>query len=171
MFSDLKRIGLEACVLIAFGALFGLTLNHQLIVDAFTGHLASPLRSTTQERSASQESVPAALPMPVLIDEVPQLIASGGWLVDARSPELFAMGSIDGALSLPLVDIDAFLPDFLARVAKDQVIIIYCSGFGCPDSFDLGVLLIELGYQDVRVFEGGYPEWRDAGLPVAGEIR
>lgn len=163
MFSDLKRIGLEACVLIAFGALFGLTLNHQLVVDAFSGRLVAPLRSITQE------SVPVALPMPVLIDEVQQLIASGGWIVDARGPELFAMGSIDGALSLPLVDIDAFLPAFLARVAKDQVIIIYCSGFGCPDSFDLGVLLIELGYQDVRVFEGGYPEWRDVGLPVAGE--
>ena len=163
MFSDLKRIGLEACVLIAFGALFGLTLNHQLVVDAFSGHLVSPLRPVTQE------SAPAVLPMPVLIDEVQQLIASGGWIVDARSPDLFAMGSIDGALSLPLVDIDAFLPDFLARVDKDQVIITFCSGFGCPDSFDLGVLLIELGYQDVRVFEGGYPEWRDAGLPVAGK--
>lgn len=163
MFSDLKRIGLEACVLIAFGALFGLTLNHQLVVDAFSGHLVSPLRPV------SQESAPAALPMPVLIDEVQQLVASGGRIVDARSPELFAMGSIDGALSLPLVDIDVFLPDFLARVDKDQVIITFCSGFGCPDSFDLGVLLIELGYQDVRVFEGGYPEWRDAGLPVAGE--
>jgi rhodanese-related sulfurtransferase len=165
MFSDLKRIGLEACVLIAFGALFGLTLNHQLVVDAFSGRLVSPLRPATQE------SALATLPMPVLIDEVQQLVASGGRIVDARSPELFAMGSIDGALSLPLVDIDAFLPDFLARVAKDQVIITYCSGFGCPDSFDLGVLLIELGYQDVRVFEGGYPEWRDAGLPVAGENR
>jgi len=163
MFSDLKRIGLEACVLIAFGALFGLTLNHQLVVDAFSGHLVSPLRPVTQE------SAPVALPMPVLIDEVPRLIAAGGWIVDARSPDLFAMGSIDGALSLPLVDIDAFLPDFLARVDKEQVIITFCSGFGCPDSFDLGVLLIELGYQDVRVFEGGYPEWRDAGLPVAGE--
>ena len=162
MFSDLKRIGLEACVLIAFGTLFGLTLNHQLVVDAFSGHLVSPLRPATQE------SVPAALPMPVLIDEVQQLIASGGWIVDARSPELFDMGAIDGALSLPLVDIDAFLPDFLVRVSKDQVIITYCSGFGCPDSFDLGILLIELGYHDVRVFEGGYPEWRDAGLPVAG---
>ena len=169
MFSDLKRIGLEACVLIAFGALFGLTLNHQLVVDAFSGSLVSPLRSTTQESPVTQEIAPAALPMPVLIDEVQQLIASGGWIVDARSPDLFAMGSIDGALSLPLVDIDAFLPDFLARVDKDQVIITFCSGFGCPDSFDLGVLLIELGYQDVRVFEGGYPEWRDASLPVAGE--
>jgi rhodanese-related sulfurtransferase len=47
--------------------------------------------------------------------------------------------------------------------------VTYCSGFGCPDSFDLGMRLIETGYRDVRVFEGGYPEWRDAGLAVAGE--
>lgn len=165
MFSDLKRIGLEACVLIAFGGLFGLTLNHQLVMDAFFGRLVSPQRPVTQE------SVPVALPMPVLIDEVQQMMASGGLIVDARSPELYAMGYIDGAVSLPLVDIDALLPDFLTRVAKSQVIITYCSGFGCPDSFDLGVLLIESGYQEVLVFEGGYPEWRDAGLPVAGANR
>lgn len=162
MFSDLKRIGLEACVLIAFGALFGLALNYQLVIDAFSGQLTAPLRP------AMQASVLVTLPMPALIDEVQQVLASGGLIVDARSPELFVMGHIDGAISLALVDSDALLPDFLARVAKDQVLITYCSGFGCPDSFDLGVLLIKLGYQDVRVFEGGYPEWRDAGLPVAG---
>ena len=70
-----------------------------------------------------------------------------------------------------MIDSAAQLPDFILRVAKDQTVIAYCSGFGCPDSFDLGVLLIESGYQDVRVFEGGYPEWRDAGLAVAGEDR
>jgi rhodanese-related sulfurtransferase len=165
MFDDLKRIGLEACVLIAFGALFGLTLNHQLLMDAFSGRLVSPQRSTVKE------SVTIAMPMPVLIDDVQQAIASGGMIVDARSPELYAEGHIDGALSLPMVDIDTLLPGFLADVSKDQLIITYCSGFGCPDSFDLGVLLIESGYTDVQVFEGGYPEWRDAGLPVAGEGR
>ena len=163
MFNDLKRIGLEACVLIAFGALFGLSLNHGLVLDAFSGHLVSPLRPD------AQESVPAALPMPALIDEVKQVMASGGLIVDARSPELYAAGHIDGAVSLPMVEVDAMLPDFLSRVDKGQTLITYCSGFGCPDSFDLGVFLIEAGYQDVRVFEGGYPEWRDAGLPVAGE--
>jgi rhodanese-related sulfurtransferase len=45
-------------------------------------------------------------------------------------------------------------------------LVIYCNGYGCPDSFDLGLRLIEAGYRDVRVFEGGLPEWRDAGLPV-----
>ena len=163
MFSDLKRIGLEACVLIAFGGLCGLTLNYQLVMDSFTGSLVSP-QSTAEEVSS-----PAALPMPVLIDEVQQVLASGGLIVDARSPELHALEHIDGAVSLPMVEIDAALPDFLAKVAKDQIIITYCSGFGCPDSFDLGMTLIDVGYLDVLVFEGGFPEWRDAGLPVAGE--
>lgn len=163
MLSDLQRIGLEACVLIAFGLLLGLTLNHQLVMDAFSGRLAAP------QRPLAQEDRPVALPMPILIDEVQQLATSGALIVDARSPELFAMGSIAGAVSLPMVEIDAELPEFLARVAKDQILVTYCSGFGCPDSFDLGVRLIASGYQDVRVFEGGYPEWRDAGLPVAGE--
>jgi len=165
MFDDLKRIGLEACVLVAFGALFGLTLHHQLVLDAFAGRLVA------EQRPGQGETASTALPMPVLIDEVQQTLAAGGLIVDARSPELYAMGHIDGALSLPLVDIDNQLPRFLGRAAKDQVIITYCSGFGCPDSFDLGVRLIESGYRDVRVFEGGYPEWRDVGLPVAEGAR
>jgi rhodanese-related sulfurtransferase len=109
--------------------------------------------------------------MPALIDEVQQVAASGGVIVDARSPEQYAAGHIDGAVSLPLVEIDAALSDFIARVDKNRTLVIYCSGFGCPDSFDLGVRLIESGYTDVRVFEGGYPEWRDAGLPVAGDAQ
>ena len=165
MLTDLKRIGLEACVLISFGALFGLTLNHQLVMDAFTGSLAPP------QRQKAVTSAPAALPMPVLIEDVQQLLASGGLLLDARSPELYSAGHIEGAVSLPMVEIDAKLPDFLTHIAKDQIIITYCSGFGCPDSFDLGMQLIDAGYLDVRVFEGGFPEWRDAGLPVAGEGR
>lgn len=170
MTDDLKRIFLEACVMLAFGALFGLTLNHQLVLDAFTGRLV-PQRQVADTQAELQPQAPSALPMPVLLDEVQQLITAGGVLVDARSPELFAAGHIEGALSLPLADIDVVLPDFTARIGKDRVVVTYCSGFGCPDSFDLGMRLIEAGYVDVRVFEGGYPEWRDAGLAVAGEAQ
>ncbi len=165
MAGDLKRIVLEACVLVSFGALFGLTLNHQMVVDAFSGRLV-PL-----QRPVAQESVPFALPMPVLIVDVQKAAASGGLIVDARSPELYAAGHIEGAVSLPMVDVDSGLAAFLQEVAKDRLIITYCSGFGCPDSFDLGVRLIESGYTEVQVFEGGYPEWHDAGLPVVGEDR
>ncbi len=168
MTDDLKRILLEACVLIAFGALAGLTANHQMVLDAFAGRLVSPLPVAKIDQ-AVREHVPVALPMPVLLDEVQQLMTAGGLLLDARSPELFAEGHIKGAISLPMVDIEEVLADFIARIDRDQVVMTYCSGFGCPDSFDLGMRLIEEGFSDVRVFEGGYPEWRDAGLAVAGE--
>ena len=156
---DLKRIILEACVLVSFGVLFGLTLNHQLVMDAFTGQLVA-------QRQLEEVSPSAVLPVPVLIDEVQQVLAEGAMLIDARSPELYLAGHIAGAVSLPLVEIDTALPAFLDQVPQDRIIITYCSGFGCPDSFDLGLMLLENGYRDVRVFEGGYPEWRDAGLPV-----
>jgi len=168
MTDDHKRIFLEACVMLAFGALFGLTMNHQLVLDAFSGRLV-PQRQVANAEQEPQPNAPQALPMPVLLDEVQQLVTDGGVLVDARSPELYAAGHIEGAVSLPLVDVDDVLPEFIARIGKDRVVVTYCSGFGCPDSFDLGMRLIEAGYSDVRVFEGGYPEWRDAGLAVEGE--
>ena len=168
MTDNLKRIFLEACVLMAFGALFGLTMNHQLVLDAFAGRLV-PQRPVGDMQEEPQEKVPLAYPMPILLDEVQQLMTEGGLLIDARSSELFEEGHIEGAISLPLVDIETVLPEFSRRVDKDRTVVTYCSGFGCPDSFDLGMRLIETGYSDVRVFEGGYPEWRDAGLAVAGE--
>ena len=168
MSENLKRIFCEACVLVAFGVLFGLTVNNQLVLDAFAGRLV-PKPSAADIDDNLQEKI--ALPIPVLLDEVQQLLAAGGLLVDARSPELFAAGHIEGAVSLPFADIEDLLAGFVGRVDKDRVVVTYCSGFGCPDSFDLGMRLIEAGYRDVRVFEGGYPEWRDAGLAVAGESR
>lgn len=165
MCRDLKRICLEVCVLIAFGALFGLSLNYRLILDAFSGHLVS------QQSQIAKENISTSLPMPVLIDEVRQVQASGGVIVDARNPELYAEGHIEGAVSLPMVEIDIALPGFLALVGRNTTLVTYCSGFGCPDSFDLGLRLIEAGYKDVRVFEGGFPEWRDADLPIAGGSR
>ena len=45
-------------------------------------------------------------------------------------------------------------------------LVVYCSGYGCPDSFDLAMRLLAAGYRDVLVFEGGFPAWQDAGLPV-----
>lgn len=168
MSENLKRIFCEACVLVAFGVLFGLTVNNQLVLDAFAGRLVPQPPAADIDDNLNKK---IALPMPALLDEVQQLVAAGGLLVDARSPELFAAGHIEGAVSLPLADIEDMLAGFVGRVDKDRVVVTYCSGFGCPDSFDLGVRLIEAGYSDVRVFEGGYPEWRDAGLAVAGESR
>ena len=154
-------------MLVAFGTLVGLTINHQLVIGAFSGTL-TPEQCQTDGAVIEASTI---LPLPALLDDVQQAADFDVLIVDARSPELYERSHIVGAVSLPMVDVEAMLPDFMASVPKNRSMIIYCSGFGCPDSFDLGVRLLEEGYQDVRVFEGGLPEWHDAGLPVTGESR
>ncbi len=49
---------------------------------------------------------------------------------------------------------------------REQPLVVYCSGYDCHDSRDLATRLLAAGYRTVYVFEGGYPEWRDAGYPT-----
>ena len=47
-----------------------------------------------------------------------------------------------------------------------NIFIIYCSGGECSLSFDLAdYLFSEKLFEKILVFEGGWPEWKDAGYP------
>lgn len=160
MNSELRRILLEAAVILTLGVVVGLSFNYRLVLDAFSGRLTAPAAV------ASTDSGTELYPLPVDLQRLQVLLTQGALLIDARITELYAEGHLQGARSLPLADFAEWFPDFRATVPLETTLILYCSGYGCPDSFDLGVLLLKEGYQDVQVFEGGFPEWRDAGLPV-----
>jgi rhodanese-related sulfurtransferase len=155
--TELRRILLEAAVIVLLGVVLGLSFNGRLLLKVFSGGPPQP--------SAVVESR-ALYPQPVDLAEVRELAAAGAVLLDARTAELYADGHLPGARSLPLGEMDEGLAAFRQTVPTDAVIVTYCSGYGCPDSFDQGVRLLAEGWRDVRVFEGGYPEWHDAGLPV-----
>jgi len=156
--SDTRRILLEAAVIVLLGAVLGLSFNYRLVMNAFSGRPPAP--------AARPESVQTLYPAPASLAQVQEMVAAGAVLIDARSPELFAEGHLPGARSLPLAEMTSGLEVLRRDVPLNAVIVTYCNGFGCPDSFDLGVALLQAGWRDVRVFEGGFPEWRDAGLPV-----
>lgn len=158
-----RRVLLEAAVICAVAMSVGLSLNYRMVMNAFSGKTVAP-----PPIELAQVEV-AAFPDPVELDEVQELLSAGGLLIDARHQEDYLAAHLEGAVSLPLGEVDQQLENFRREVPSDRVLITYCNGFGCPDSFDLGVLLLEAGYQEVRVFEGGFPEWRDAGLPLQGE--
>ena len=159
MSGELRRILLEAAVILALGVVVGLSINYRLVLDVFSG------RMTAQVPVVADAAV-ELYPVPVDLQRLQTLLGQGALLVDARAVELYAEGHLQGARSLPLGELSSRLTEFRATVPLETTLILYCSGYGCPDSFDLGVLLLKEGYQDVQVFEGGLPEWRDAGLPV-----
>jgi rhodanese-related sulfurtransferase len=154
-YSNLRRVLLEALVIICSGILLGLTFNYALVSAVFKGELTPP---TAHDATQSLNQ----LPLPASLADVREA-TTDTVLVDARIEELYVAAHLPGALSLPLADIETRFNDFAANVPKDKKLIVYCNGYGCPDSFDLGVVLLQKGYQDVMVFEGGMPEWRDAG--------
>ena len=161
--SAVRRLLLEAAVLCAVAMAVGLSLNYRMVMNAFTGKTVAPALIKT----ASVEV--AEYPDPIALDEVQELIAAGALLVDARHADDYHETHLPDAASLPLGEVESMLESFRKQVPADRILITYCNGYGCPDSFDLGVLLLKAGYQQVRVFEGGFPEWRDAGLPLQGE--
>jgi rhodanese-related sulfurtransferase len=86
--------------------------------------------------------------------------------VDARDTEEFKEGHIKGAISLPVGKFDHQGPLFKDLVPVDTFIVTYCNGKGCESSLELAELLLDSGYKDVKVFYGGWEQWRDAGYPV-----
>ena len=72
---------------------------------------------------------------------------------------------------MPLGEFEALLPSFIAKVPPRSILVIYCNGYDCHDSRELGAKLLRAGYRTVYVFEGGYPEWKDAGYPTKGGNR
>jgi len=83
-------------------------------------------------------------------------------ILDVRPLEEFKAGHIDGALCVPLNELEFML----AKLPKDKEIVAYCRGPYCVLSVEAVELLNEKGYHAVRL-EEGFQEWRSIGLSVA----
>ena len=82
-------------------------------------------------------------------------------VLDVRPPEVYAAGHIAGALSLPLAELRRGLAD----LPTSRKIVAYGRGPYCVLAAEAVRLLRQRGFDAVRLSDG-YPEWRDAGLPI-----
>jgi len=98
-------------------------------------------------------------------DELLAGLASGKvTLLDVRPEEEFHAGHLPKAINVPLAQLEVMLD----KLPHDREIVAYCRGPYCVLSHQAVQRLRQLGYR-VRRFEEGYPEWKAAGLPVAGQ--
>ncbi len=98
--------------------------------------------------------------------------AEGALVIDARDPEEYGDGHIAGAINLPY-DRAISDPAMLETLGTGgRPIIVYCGGGACEASLNLAFELLAVGHERIAVYEGGFPEWSDAGYPVErGEAR
>ena len=132
-----------------------------ILLPGFMGTVAPVQAAGKNYRSP--ESVDGATT--VKAAEVKVLHEAGTAIVDVRNPRLYARGHITGAHHLDLKH--AYNDESLAAVvARDEPVVIYCSGVKCSRSTIASRKAVSWGYEKVYFFRGGIVEWRNAGYPV-----
>lgn len=92
-----------------------------------------------------------------------QLVAAdktGVMLLDVRTKEEFAFGTIEGAVNIPLDD----LRDRLGELPKDKTIVVFCA-VGLRGYLAARILMGH-GFKNVRNLSGGYKTYSTALAPV-----
>ena len=85
--------------------------------------------------------------------------------IDARDSEDYEAGHIENAINIPY-DYYEDYEEVMDGLDDDGIYIIYCSGEECSLSIDLADHLYNEELIDkLLIFEGGWPQWRDAGYP------
>jgi rhodanese-related sulfurtransferase/DNA-binding transcriptional ArsR family regulator len=88
-------------------------------------------------------------------------------LIDVRPEIEYRAAHIPGALSIPVIA----LPERLEELPKRPEIVAYCRGPYCVMAYKAVEILRPVGYR-ARRLDGGFTEWRRAGLPlVRGETQ
>ena len=82
-------------------------------------------------------------------------------LLDVRPAEEYAAGHLPNALSMPVTELEARLPE----LPQDKEIVAYCRGPYCVFADEAVTLLRTNGYH-ARRLEQGLPDWRALGLQV-----
>lgn len=97
-----------------------------------------------------------------LDDAVEAMANEEPFVIDVRSFDSYYKARVPGATSVPIEDIDDYVPDF--PTAHDAPIITVCDRGNLSL---LGVLyLVSLGYKNARSLNGGTLGWIDKGYPV-----
>jgi hydroxyacylglutathione hydrolase len=81
-------------------------------------------------------------------------------LIDVRSTGEFAHGHVPGARSIPLGDLTARL----AEIPRNRPVVVHCQSGG--RAAIAASILKANGFSDVRLFPGGFDEWRESGRSV-----
>ena len=91
--------------------------------------------------------------------------AGSAIFIDARDPEDYESGHIQNAMNIPYDYYEEY-EDVINGLDDAGIYIIYCSGEECSLSIDLAYYLYNEKLIDkLLIFEGGWPQWRDAGYP------
>ncbi|MBM3863386.1 MAG: rhodanese-like domain-containing protein [Verrucomicrobia bacterium] len=125
--------------------------------------------------TAGEPKKPVAVPRPaevtsISIDRLFPLVESGRvLLIDARPSIIHRFGRLPAAVNVPrstvATSVRRMNETWVAARRDGRWIVVYCTDRNCPDAVEVAAEIAALGHP-CSVYEGGWEEWKSAGLPV-----
>lgn len=140
--------------------------------------LASATKADFKSVASMLNTTPTSLPGAKVISaaEARGLMAKGVPVYDVRVADEYETAHVPGAISVPYKEGSAKEVGFdpaddqfaLNKLPKDKnaPFMMYCDGTICWKSYKSATMAIQAGWKNVYWFRGGFPEWKEAGLPV-----
>ena len=64
------------------------------------------------------------------------------------------------------MEFDQKIIQILDSINRQSALLIYCSSVECTDSHTFAQRLTNLGYDNVKVFSGGFRQWQEKGYEI-----
>jgi rhodanese-related sulfurtransferase len=151
---DTERDGTKVIYRLAGDDVLDLWLALRLVAEAHLAEVSHLHRAETNDAEA---------PPPMSRDDLAAAVHVGDvLLIDVRPAIEYEHGHLPEAVSMP---IDSFAGG-LETLPMSRRIVVYCRGRYCRFADEAVAVLRGAGFDAVRL-EGGWPEWRAEGRPVA----
>ena len=85
-------------------------------------------------------------------------------MVCVLTPDWFHGKLIEGSEWIPQDKLEQEAPKAFPN--KDELIIVYCASYDCPQSTKGTKTLMQMGYKNVFDYRGGIKEWEEHGMPI-----
>ncbi len=113
------------------------------------------------EEAAKQEMIKI-----VNLEKFRNMREAGAVVMDARTEDEYERGHIPGALLFDYYQFPRYLEKNTPILFAGGKVVIYCSSVTCEDAELLARELHALDYDNLYVYQGGFSEWKENGLPV-----
>ncbi|MFZ1320103.1 MAG: rhodanese-like domain-containing protein [Ignavibacteria bacterium] len=109
-------------------------------------------------------------PQNITVEIAKKLFDENVIFIDGREPHEFAEGHIKGSINISYKEFIEKSPEerqkMMGDLDKEKTIVSYCGGGDCEISIDNAYEMAKIGYNDIKIYLGGYLEWNELGYPV-----
>jgi hydroxyacylglutathione hydrolase len=124
-------------------------------LDRVAGYFGSEVLGHWRKSEGELQTIPM-----VTLEQLSTRSRNGEVLLDVRGAGEWAAGHVPGSLNLPVAE----LKPRLDEIPRGRPLIVHCQT-GARAAIAASLLRAE-GFEDVRLFRGGFAEWQAAGHPV-----